>query len=31
VIKGLGKVPATFSDPVYFRWANYSDPLLFGE
>ena len=31
MIKGLGKVPATFSDPVYFRWANYSDPLLFGE
>jgi hypothetical protein len=21
VIKGLGKVPATFADPIYFRWA----------
>lgn len=31
VIKGLGKAPGTFNDPVYFRWANYSDPLLFGE
>ncbi|MFF0341218.1 hypothetical protein [Kribbella sp. NPDC004875] len=31
VIKGLGKVPGTFDDPVYFRWAKYGDPLLAGD
>ena len=33
VIKGLGKVPATFTDPVYFRHAAEpgTAPLLFGE
>jgi hypothetical protein len=33
VIKGLGKVPATFADPVYFRYAGEpgTAPLLFGE
>jgi hypothetical protein len=30
VIQGLGKVPGTFSDPVYFRFAPSIDPL-FGE
>ncbi|MFG1813865.1 hypothetical protein ACGFIF_08890 [Kribbella sp. NPDC049174] len=30
VIQGLGKVPGTFNDPVYFRWALPIDPL-FGE
>jgi hypothetical protein len=30
VIQGLGKVPGTFNDPVYFRWAAPIDPL-FGE
>jgi hypothetical protein len=30
-IKGLGKVPGSFTDPVYFRWANYADPHLAGE
>ncbi|MFI6674448.1 hypothetical protein [Kribbella sp. NPDC050470] len=28
VIKGLGKVPMTFSDPQYFRWAPKYDTLL---
>jgi hypothetical protein len=27
VIKGLGKVPMTFSDPLYFRWAPVYDVL----
>jgi hypothetical protein len=27
VIKGLGKVQGTFSDPVDFRWRNTFDPL----
>ncbi|WUJ73357.1 hypothetical protein OG809_08815 [Kribbella soli] len=33
VIQGLGKVPATFADPVYFRRAGEpgTAPLLFGE
>ncbi|WP_238151319.1 hypothetical protein [Kribbella sindirgiensis] len=33
VIKGLGKVPATFADPVYFRrQARQGDAqMLFGE
>jgi hypothetical protein len=33
VIKGLGKVPATFADPVYFRHVlqQGDEPLLFGE
>ncbi|TKK80511.1 hypothetical protein FDA38_10965 [Kribbella jiaozuonensis] len=33
VIKGLGKVPATFADPLYFRYAGEpgTAPLLFGE
>ncbi|MDX6281484.1 MAG: hypothetical protein QOH03_2555 [Kribbellaceae bacterium] len=33
VIKGLGKVPATFADPVYFRHALRPGdvPMLFGE
>ncbi|MFG1812385.1 hypothetical protein ACGFIF_01350 [Kribbella sp. NPDC049174] len=32
VIKGLGRVPSTFDDPVYFRWGVISvlDPI-FGE
>ncbi|MGW1343488.1 hypothetical protein ACWCOV_20735 [Kribbella sp. NPDC002412] len=28
VIKGLGKVPMTFSDPHYFRWAPKYDTLI---
>jgi hypothetical protein len=28
VIQGLGKVPGTFNDPAYFRWAAPIDPLL---
>jgi hypothetical protein len=31
VIKSLGKVPATFGDPVDFRWSSYYDAPLFGE
>ena len=31
VIKGLGKVPGTFTDPVYFHWTRFSDPNLAGE
>jgi hypothetical protein len=31
VIKGLGKVPVSFTDPVYFRWAATTDPPLAGE
>jgi hypothetical protein len=33
VIQGLGKVPATFADPLYFRHVTNprSGPLLFGE
>jgi hypothetical protein len=31
VIQGLGKVPGTFNDPVYFRWAAASIDPLFGE
>jgi hypothetical protein len=33
VIKSLGKVPATFADPVYFRRALRPGdaPTLFGE
>lgn len=30
-VRGLGKVPATFKDPVYFRWAAFGDPLLAGD
>jgi hypothetical protein len=30
VIQGLGKVPGTFADPHYFRWAGGVD-LLNGE
>jgi hypothetical protein len=28
VIQGLGKVPGTFNDPAYFRWAAAVDPLV---
>jgi hypothetical protein len=28
VIQGLGKVPGTFKDPLYFRWSHFNDPLL---
>ncbi|GAB2643109.1 hypothetical protein [Kribbella swartbergensis] len=31
VIRSLGKVPATFGDPVNFRWSSYYDAPLFGE
>jgi hypothetical protein len=31
VIRGIGKVPVSFTDPVHFRWANYADPRLAGE
>ncbi|MGW7681487.1 hypothetical protein ACWGID_12150 [Kribbella sp. NPDC054772] len=31
VINSLGKVPATFSDPVNFSWASVVDAPLFGE
>ena len=33
VIKGLGKVPTTFTDPLYFRHTAEpgTAPLLFGE
>jgi hypothetical protein len=33
VIKGLGKVPTTFTDPLYFRYTTEpgTAPLLFGE
>jgi hypothetical protein len=33
VIKGLGRVPATFADPVYFRYTARpgDNPMLFGE
>jgi hypothetical protein len=31
VIRGIGKVPGSFTDPVYFRWANFADPHLAGE
>jgi hypothetical protein len=31
VIKGIGKAPGSFTDPVYFRWAGYTDPPLSGE
>jgi hypothetical protein len=31
VIRGLGKVPATFADPVDHRWSSYYDDPLFGE
>jgi hypothetical protein len=27
-IQGLGKVPGTFNDPTYFRWATPTDPLV---
>lgn len=30
-IKGLGKAAGSFTDPVYFRWANFADPHLAGE
>jgi hypothetical protein len=30
-IRGIGKVPVSFNDPVYFRWAHFSDPHLAGE
>ncbi|TCC30559.1 hypothetical protein [Kribbella sindirgiensis] len=30
-IKGLGKAPGTFKDPVYFSWTKFGDPPLFGE
>lgn len=28
VIQGLGKVPGSFNDPAYFRWAPSIDPLV---
>ncbi|MFI5695447.1 hypothetical protein ACIA58_26575 [Kribbella sp. NPDC051586] len=31
VIKGLGKAPGSFTDPVYFSWTKYTDPALAGE
>ncbi|MEU4606376.1 hypothetical protein AB0F43_25585 [Kribbella sp. NPDC023972] len=31
VIKGLGKVPATFADQVNYRWSSYDDDPPFGE
>ena len=31
LIKGLGKVPATFGDAVNYRWSSYYDDPLFGE
>ncbi|GAA1579859.1 hypothetical protein GCM10009789_37040 [Kribbella sancticallisti] len=31
VIRGLGKVPGTFGDPVDFRWAHYNERPLYGE
>ncbi|MGW1343290.1 hypothetical protein ACWCOV_19725 [Kribbella sp. NPDC002412] len=31
VIRGLGKVPATFGDPVDFRWADFRGLPLYGE
>ncbi|WP_020388247.1 hypothetical protein [Kribbella catacumbae] len=30
-IKGLGKVPGLFPDPVDFRWNKFSDPVLAGD
>jgi hypothetical protein len=30
-IRGLGKVPVAFTDPVFFRWANFDDPRLSGD
>ncbi len=30
-IRGLGKVSGSFTNPVYFRWANFADPHLAGE
>lgn len=30
-IKGLGKAPGTFTDPVYFSWTHFNDPPLSGE
>jgi hypothetical protein len=31
VIRGLGKAPGTFGDPVNFHWVQYTDPAPFGE
>ena len=31
VIQGLGKVPGTFNDPAYFRWASATNDPLAGE
>ncbi|MEU4194256.1 hypothetical protein AB0E69_20340 [Kribbella sp. NPDC026611] len=31
VIKSLGKVPATFNEPVTFAWQSYVDDQVFGE
>lgn len=31
VIQGLGKVPGTFNDPAYFRWATATNDPLVGE
>jgi hypothetical protein len=33
VIKGLGKVPGTFDDPIHFRWTGvpWAGPPIFGE
>ncbi len=31
VVKGLGKAPGTFTDPVYFQWTKFTDPLLAGD
>jgi hypothetical protein len=31
VIKSIGKVPVSFTDPVYFHWQGFTDPRLAGE
>ncbi|MFI7060404.1 hypothetical protein ACIBL3_05435 [Kribbella sp. NPDC050124] len=31
VIRGLGKVPGAFGDPVDLRWADYNGLPLYGE
>jgi hypothetical protein len=31
VIRGLGKIPGSFNEPIYFRWATLDFDELFGE